>query len=520
MDLDNSNLAKELECPVCLDVFDEPKLLLCGHTIRAAANARAGRDENSVKCPECSKETEIPPEGLATNYRLVGLVCRVQKPLVDACACNDCGKRALVDDMFTCETCQEALNCKPQQIQDACKGIADSGSLADMYVGLAMSHLNGSLKKKELISQLLSQRRRRFAAIEGRAKRADYNLTQEDLAASLQAANDLKQNFEQASSIANEAGKSLESILRDCLDKLEELFPEEDREEPVEAEDNGPSRNNFDLGEFDDRQKKIALNQCRVDAIRSVESLRLRNKLLVSINDNIVHATLMELDLSGNRITEIRGLDALVNLEVSNVSFNRLKKVEGLTNLAKLKRVHLEKNTIEKIEGLDALVHLELLDLDDNQIKLIENLGNQHNLRDLFLCSNKIRRIQNISHLSKLHLLSISGNLITKLENLNALVNLEELHVAKQGIETFDGIQNLNMLKVIDADKSSIASLDYLDHLQQLEELFVDKLARLVRLETVYLEGNPIQTQDRDNYRRKVVQALPQVTEVDARPCR
>ncbi|KAH7717672.1 tripartite motif-containing protein 13-like protein [Aphelenchoides avenae] len=73
MDLNDADLAKTLECPVCLDVFDEPKLLICGHTLcqkcvdkivaaqQTAAHARQGRDGSSIKCPECTKETEILP---------------------------------------------------------------------------------------------------------------------------------------------------------------------------------------------------------------------------------------------------------------------------------------------------------------------------------------------------------------------------------------------------------------------------------------------------------------------------
>lgn len=45
----------------------------------------------------------------------------------------------------------------------------------------------------------------------------------------------------------------------------------------------------------------------------------------------------------------------------------------------------------------------------------------------------------------------------------------------------------------------------------------VDKLAKL---EKVWLEGNPIETPDPDDYRRKVIQALQQVTDVDDIPCR
>ncbi len=42
------------------------------------------------------------------------------------------------------------------------------------------------------------------------------------------------------------------------------------------------------------------------------------------------------------------------------------------------------------------------------------------------------------------------------------------------------------------------------------------ELGKTTTLETIYLEGNPCQRNDQGGYRRKVILALPQVTQVDA----
>ncbi|KAH7675954.1 TAM-1 protein, partial [Aphelenchoides avenae] len=231
MDLNIADLTETLQCPFCHDIFEEPKLLICGHTIcqkcvekivathPSAANADPGRDGNCVKCTECGRETEVPPDGLATNYSLHDLVGRARKPLMDACACSGCGKRAHVADVFTCETCQKAFNGKPlwvcalcamkehrghamsecnkatqQQVLEACQSIATSGSLVDIQVGLTTSHLNVALEKAELISQLQT---RGFSRLEERLKNADQSCSQEDVAVSLKAAKYLVQKLEQ-----------------------------------------------------------------------------------------------------------------------------------------------------------------------------------------------------------------------------------------------------------------------------------------------------------------------------------
>lgn len=75
---------------------------------------------------------------------------------------------------------------------------------------------------------------------------------------------------------------------------------------------------------------------------------------------------------------------------------------------------------------------------------------------------------------------------------------------------------------------NEITEVEGISHLTDLEEFWASgnkiadlrsveqQLAQLPNLETVYLEGNPCQTDDRANYRRKVMLALPQVKQIDA----
>jgi protein phosphatase 1 regulatory subunit 7 len=51
--------------------------------------------------------------------------------------------------------------------------------------------------------------------------------------------------------------------------------------------------------------------------------------------------------------------------------------------------------------------------------------------------------------------------------------------------------------------------------LSSLDEV-ASQLVPLSQLETVYLEGNPLQAQLGTGYRRKLIDLLPQVTQIDA----
>ena len=76
--------------------------------------------------------------------------------------------------------------------------------------------------------------------------------------------------------------------------------------------------------------------------------LNLRNKMIEDVVDikglEEIEAKIEDLDLSNNRITEIKGLDRLKNL----------------------KKLTLKNNYIEKIDGIEELKNLELLDLSGN----------------------------------------------------------------------------------------------------------------------------------------------------------
>lgn len=58
-------------------------------------------------------------------------------------------------------------------------------------------------------------------------------------------------------------------------------------------------------------------------------------------------------------------------LRILDLSFNRIKKIEGLSSLKKLKKLYLSSNKITKVDGLETLVNLDTLELGDNKIKVI-----------------------------------------------------------------------------------------------------------------------------------------------------
>lgn len=187
-----------------------------------------------------------------------------------------------------------------------------------------------------------------------------------------------------------------------------------------------------------------------------------QNKISQIDGLSAVGATLRSLELGGNRLRKIEGLEALVNLEELWLGKNKISKFEGLSTLKKLKILSIQSNRITKIEGLEELTSLEELYLSHNGVQRIEGLENNLKLSTLDVGNNQIPAVENLSHLKALTELWMNDN---NIPNLRALES---------------------------------------------------ELGKISTLKTIYLEGNPCQREDEGGYRRKIMLALPQVKQIDA----
>ena len=135
---------------------------------------------------------------------------------------------------------------------------------------------------------------------------------------------------------------------------------------------------------------------------------------------------------------------------------------------------------------------------------------------------------QNLSPLTNLKILSIQSNRLPLIQGLEDLSNLEELYISHNALTTISGLDQNLKLRVLDISSNQITNLSGLERLTHLEEVWASnnqlslfeeverQLADKEELNTVYFEGNPLQTKKPVMYRHKVRLALPQVQQIDA----
>lgn len=267
----------------------------------------------------------------------------------------------------------------------------------------------------------------------------------------------------------------------------------------------------------------------RLDRFKVVTRLCLRQNTITEIEGlSVLAATLQDLDLYDNLIAHIRGLEDLINLTNLDLSFNKIKHIKKVNHLVNLTDIYFVQNKITTIENLDGLTKLRNLELAANRIREIQNLETLTGLEELWLGKNKITQIKGLDTLQNLKILSIQSNRIRKITGLENLPQLEELYISHNALTSLKGLEKNFGLRVLDISNNQVTSVEGLKHIEDLEELWAsyneigdfgeveEELRHMVKLNTVYFEGNPLQLKAPALYRNKVRLMLPQVMQIDA----
>ncbi|XP_007469456.1 PREDICTED: leucine-rich repeat-containing protein 23 [Lipotes vexillifer] len=127
----------------------------------------------------------------------------------------------------------------------------------------------------------------------------------------------------------------------------------------------------------------------------------------ISDTEGISHPRLASLDLKGNHIHMVTGLDPqkLISLHTLELRGNQLNSTLGI-NLPKLKNLFLAQNLLKKVEGLENLSNLTTLHLRDNQIETLSGFSKE---------------------MKSLQYLNLRGNMVADLGELAKLRNLPKL---------------------------------------------------------------------------------------------
>ena len=138
--------------------------------------------------------------------------------------------------------------------------------------------------------------------------------------------------------------------------------------------------------------------------MRSVEEIQFSdNGLTSTVNFSCFKSSLVRLSLTSQALEKVVELDSLVQLEVLNLSHNKLKTLESSPLLSRLRSLNLKDNEMTSIACLGHFASLEDLDIQGNKIAKLDGIVGLSNLRRLNTSGNPLAHITDLLRISLLN---------------------------------------------------------------------------------------------------------------------
>uniref|UniRef100_M3ZUB6 RING-type E3 ubiquitin transferase n=1 Tax=Xiphophorus maculatus TaxID=8083 RepID=M3ZUB6_XIPMA len=191
--LDPDLMREVLECPICLETYNQdklrPKLLQCGHTVcRLCLEKLLANTINGVRCPFCSKVSRMSSiSQLADNLTVLKIIdCTLTcSAAATALMCKSCGNRLprqFCYDCTTvlCEVCKadghlhEGHSVQPIKVAAEQRRKELSGRLA------ALRDVMGNIQKKKTTLENISKSlRQKYRVVQQEYSSAELHLQEE-----------------------------------------------------------------------------------------------------------------------------------------------------------------------------------------------------------------------------------------------------------------------------------------------------------------------------------------------------
>ena len=136
-----------------------------------------------------------------------------------------------------------------------------------------------------------------------------------------------------------------------------------------------------------------------------------------------------ELDLTGNKLSDITCLSELTHFNSLYLSFNNLTQLEPLEKHNNLLALTLDENQLDDLAPLVGLSKLNLLSLNSNKISDLRPITKLIYLKYLYLGENQIVDINSLKGLDNLVILDLSKNQLTNLKALGEFTKLRSLNL-------------------------------------------------------------------------------------------
>jgi Leucine-rich repeat (LRR) protein len=174
-------------------------------------------------------------------------------------------------------------------------------------------------------------------------------------------------------------------------------------------------------GEFD---QAYFYQLCQTQSSRLIELLRARAGDLACDALTNLYSTVTSLDLAGQKLKSLEGIEAFHQLESIDFSSNEVNTLEAFRGLRQLQSINGSNKRVTDLRPLEKLSRLEVLKLSNNRIRNLAPLQNLRRLKTLNVSENFISDCNAVTNLNTLETLQIAMNTIHELPELPHKNNL------------------------------------------------------------------------------------------------
>ncbi|EPS60921.1 hypothetical protein M569_13879, partial [Genlisea aurea] len=286
------------------------------------------------------------------------------------------------------------------------------------------------------------------------------------------------------------------------------------------------------LTEIDLTANRLTELDGRISHLSRLKKLSLRQNLfddagVSPLSSWTTISSLQELVLRDNQLKKIPDVGIFKGLLVLDASFNDISSLNGLSSASTtLKELYVSKNELTRIEEIEHLQELKILELGSNKLKVMENLQSLTSLQELWLGRNRIRAIE-LCGLKSIKKLSLQSNRLTSTRGLEECTSLEELYLSHNGIAKMEGLSTLVNLRVLDVSSNKLPEIEDINNLEKLEDLWLNdnRIASLDNIDeavagsrqtltTLYLERN--QCANSQDYVSVLRRVFPNIQQLDS----
>lgn len=197
-------------------------------------------------------------------------------------------------------------------------------------------------------------------------------------------------------------------------------------------------------------------------------------------NSNYLNATnIKKLEFSFCGLNNIDFITIFRCLEELDISENRILDLKKLKKLTELKILKMRKVKPEKINFLKHLINLEILSMEYNECEnsdkyKYEKISELTNFKELYINNNGIKNIDFLSELTNLEILFLQNNIIKDISALENLTNIKKLNLFNTGIKDISILENMESIEYLEIRNNNITDLTCLENLRSLEELYIE----------------------------------------------